>query len=447
MAYKFFNKGIRKFNEQRVIERTMTFFNNYTNKYDIIKRYATPTDNETEVFSLMVENASTQGVNVKLLIGETIIVELPWLASEGDVRLCYAFLNAIKKVHRTARVLDENEKSIKLTDCDAEELWNLRCKNMEDIINKGERITFAGVNRDFYLNPLSYLHIDSKEKSTITAFEDFIALQWTYLNAKDVMEEKRHITDDEELCSIRVVDNTNDVFIGASQYVGMMKRNTCKMVKFEDFCQLMDGEYGFRRMDAAQALLDKIDEDRWNELFDKAEGIVLDNFRKTLIMRWNTDISNHKMADFEDSMENFYEEGFYYDWSIWDFQKVHIGDKFYMIRTGNGVNGVVMKGTLTGTPYVDEDWSGKGRMVYYVRMALSHLIHPNKAALVLTTKELSKAIPDFNWQEGHSGELLTDDQANQLDLLWEKYLKRIHKLRDKRKGNPAFSKSFKEKAG
>ena len=47
------------------------------------------------------------------------------------------------------------------------------------------------------------------------------------------------------------------------------------------------------------------------------------------------------------------------------------GDKFYMIRTGEGKNGVVMRGTIIGTPYPDEDWSGKGRKVYYIRMSLT----------------------------------------------------------------------------
>ena len=76
------------------------------------------------------------------------------------------------------------------------------------------------------------------------------------------------------------------------------------MVRFEDFCQLMEGEGEFRKMDAAQALLYKMDEARWNELFDKAEGIVRENFRKTFIMRWNTDISNYKLCEFEEAMDS-----------------------------------------------------------------------------------------------------------------------------------------------
>ena len=384
MIQKYTIKGIRKFNEDKVIEWTRKIFKALGNDLEVSEWYNTPTD------------------NVKLRIGETVVVELPWLASEMDVRLCYAFLNAVMKVHRMARIMDENEKSVKLSDCDAEEQWGLRLKNMADIIKKGERTVLAGVNRDFYLDPSSYQNNVEDVDGASAAFRDFVFLQWTDSERNVVAEEKRHITDDEELSSIRVVDNSDDVFIGACQYVGMMRKNTCKMVKFEDFCQLLDGQSEFKRVDASQAFLDKMDEERWRELFDKAKGVVKEHFRKTFIMRWNTDISNYKLCEFEEAMDDFEVDGFYYDWSIWDYQKA--------------------------TPYSDEDWSGKGRKVYYIRMSLSHMIHPEKTPLLLTTEELSNAMPSFNWEEGHSGMLLDDITAMQLDELWQDYVERVHVL-------------------
>lgn len=445
MAYKFTIKGIRRFNEQKVIEFSRILFKKYAHALDVLRRYNSPMDDEMESFTLMTENASTQGVNVKQRIGGNIIIELPWFASELDVRLCYSFLNAVKKVHRMARIMDEDEKSVNLSDCDAKEQWNLRRKNMKEVLNKGERMVLAGANREFHLEPSKY-HADSeKDEGISSAFEDFIALQWIGQDAKDVIEEKRHIKEDEELSSIRVVDNTYDAFIGACQYVGMMRKNTCKMVKFDDFCQLMNGEDEFERMDAAQALLYKMDEERWNELFDKAEGIVRDSFRKTFIMRWNTDISNYKLCEFEEAMDDFWDEGFYYDWSIWDYQKSHVGDKFFMIRTGGGKRGVVMRGTIIDMPYPDEDWSGKGRKVYYIRMRLSHMIHPDKSPLLLTTDELSKAIPGFNWEEGHSGVILDDTTAMRLDEVWNDYVEKVHQMAGEEDAVPDFNDYYKEK--
>ena len=445
MAYKFTIKGIRKFNEEKVVEKALLSFRGITNDPEVKVMYHEPSGEEKESYTVMTVNVSTQGVNIKHLIGGNIIVELPWLASQMDVRLCYAYLNAVKKAHRGARIMDEEDKGVKLTEADAKEQWQQRWQNMDDIINKGEKLVVAGAVRDFHLNPSKYIGRDEATNKIGDAFDDLVTIQWANLDAVNVREEKRHVSEEEELSSIRIVDNQEDVFIGACQYVGMMKGNTCKMVKFEDFCHLMEKQDEFQLLDEAQALLNKMDVEQWNELFDRAGGIVRENFRKTFIMRWNTDISNYTLSEFEDAMEDFFDEGFYYDWSIWDYQKAHIGDHFYMIRTGEGINGVVMRGTIIGNPYPDEDWSGKGRKVYYIRMSLTNMIHPERTPLLLTTDELLEAIPDFNWKEGHSGEILSDSQADKLEEVWRDYIERTHAISTEEVVDGDFNDFYKEK--
>ena len=445
MAYKFTIKGIRKFREERVIEKFFDTFKEFEKIEDVKILNHNPVNDETESYTVMTLNVSTQGVNIKHLASKDIIVELPWLASQMDVKLCYAYLNAVKKVYRGARILDEEEKGVKLTETEAKEQWHLRCKNMDDIINRGETTVIAGAIRDFHLNPAQYIGRDEATNRIEDAFADFLNVQWSNLKALNVREEKRHIIEEEELSTIRVVDNTEDVFIGACQYVGMMRTNSCKMVKFEDFCKLMEGQKGFHQLDAAQILLDKMDDELWNKLYEKADGIVKENYRKTFIMRWNTDISNYKLSEFEDAMEDFFDEEFYYDWSIWDYQKAHVGDRFYMIRTGEGANGVVMRGTIIGSPYPDEDWSGKGRKVYYIRMSLTNMIHPDRTPLLLTTEELTEAIPDFNWKEGHSGEILNDTQSAKLEEVWADYIERTHATSSEEVIEGNFNDFYKEK--
>ena len=445
MAYKFTIKGIRKFNEEKVVEKALVSYRGIANDPEVKVMYHETSGEEKESYTVMTVNVSSQGVNIKHMNGGNIIVELPWLASQMDVRLCYAYLNAVKKVHRGARIMDEEDKGVKLTEADAKEQWQQRWQNMDEIINKGEKLVVAGAVRDFHLNPAKYVGRDEATNRIGVVFEDLVTIQWANLDAINVREEKRHVTEEEELSSIRVVDNQEDAFIGACQYVGMMKGNTCKMVKFEDFCHLMKEQDEFQLLDDAQALLNKMDDEQWNELFDRAGGIVRENFRKTFIMRWNTDISNYTLSEFEDAMEDFFDEGFYYDWSIWDYQKAHIGDKFYMIRTGEGANGVVMRGTIIGTPYPDEDWSGKGRKVYYIRMNLTNMIHPERTPLLLTTDELTKAVPDFNWKEGHSGEILNDTQSAKLEEVWEDYIGRTHAISSEEVVDGNFNDFYKEK--
>lgn len=144
---------------------------------------------------------------------------------------------------------------------------------------------------------------------------------------------------------------------------------------------------------------------------------------QTFVMRWNPEISSHKVADFEHAMEGFYNEGFYYDWSIFDHEKVRIGDRFFMLKVGSGNTGIVMSGTIASLPFKDEDWSGKGRDVLYVRMIPDCMIHPDMSELI-SIQTLDQTLPGVNWNEGHSGVLLSDVQAYKFNELWHDYFSR-----------------------
>lgn len=445
MTNKYHIKGIRRFNAEKVQKTAKELFLSKEEDYQLMTRSNKNENGEVDSFTVLTDEFSTQGVNLTFRIDGQIILELPWLASIMDVRFCFAYLKAVKKVHRTARIVDENGKDVKTTDEDAKQQWFARCDNMAKVIEKGEDQTVKGWHRDYHIHPKRYDKEECIEDKVYAAFDEFAQVQWMSLGYDDLPKELRHVTDEEELSCVRVIDNTKSCFIGSCTYIGLMKANTCKMVKLQDFYSIMEDNDYFHQLDYEQAILDPMPEEMWSQLYDKAEGIVIDNYRKTFIMRWNTDISNHKMTDFEDSMENFYEEGFYYDWSIWDFQKAHIGDKFYMIRTGKGTHGVVMRGTFIGTPYPDDDWSGKGRKVYYIRMSLSHMIHPDKSPLLLTTSELAQNIPEFNWEEGHSGVMLDDTIAMRLEAYWNECEEEVHQAIEEGYVDVDYNKYYKER--
>ena len=453
MATKFTVKGVRNFKERKVFALALDILEDCVAasneepeaEFSVKMCYNHLEEGETNSCSLLTEGYSTQGVNVKQRVGATLVVELPWLACYMDLCLCFSILHAIKMVHRSARIMDADGKYFLMTDDDLERQWNRQCQNMDALLRKHEITTIAGVKRDFYVNPVRYKMMEAVADPVAEAFDDFVTLQWAMPDAVNLIEERRHVTEDEELSSVRVVDNSSSVFIGACRYVGMMKENTCKMVEFDEFCRLMSGRNEFQQMDACQALLSPIDEDEWLRLFDEAEGVRRENFRKTFIMRWNTDISNYQMWEFDEAIDEFEDEGFYYDWSIWDYQKVHVGDRFYMIRTGEGKHGVVMRGTIIGKPYPDEDWSGHGRKVYYIRMRLTNMIHPDLSPYLLTTDELSKYLPNFNWEDGHSGVMLDDSTAQLLEEIWHSHNSRVRGLAEKGLTGDDFSEFYKDR--
>ena len=89
MAYKFTVKGIRKFKEEKVVRAALLSYRGDVDDPEVKIRYHQESGEEKESFTIMTENVSTQGVNIKLMVGGNIIVELPWYASQMDVKLCY----------------------------------------------------------------------------------------------------------------------------------------------------------------------------------------------------------------------------------------------------------------------------------------------------------------------------------------------------------------------
>ena len=55
-------------------------------------------------------------------------------------------------------------------------------------------------------------------------------------------------------------------------------------------------------------------------------------------------------------------------------------------------------------------------------MEIEEMIHPDRCPL-LTSERLAIEIPDFAWDGGHSGRILTEEQADKLAILWDRYLK------------------------
>lgn len=155
----------------------------------------------------------------------------------------------------------------------------------------------------------------------------------------------------------------------------------------------------------------------------KIEKRDSDRLQNTFILMWNPAISNYKIEEFEEQLRDM-SEGFYdeFSWAVWDHEQARDGDRFYMVKVGPGTNGIVMSGTFTSEPYQGEDWSGKGRTVFYMEMEIEEMIHPDRCPL-LTSERLSMEIPDFTWTEGHSGRILTEEQAERLAILWNHYLK------------------------
>ena len=138
----------------------------------------------------------------------------------------------------------------------------------------------------------------------------------------------------------------------------------------------------------------------------------------TIILFWNPGISSYTVRRLREDLAN----GTYVsNWSVWEHDKAHKGDRFFMVRCGEGKTGICMSGRFRSEPYLDEDWSGKGRKVYYIDLLADVVIDPD-ACPILSTAELQSLIPDFKWDGGHSGRLLPEKDALILEEKWIDFL-------------------------
>ena len=103
---------------------------------------------------------------------------------------------------------------------------------------------------------------------------------------------------------------------------------------------------------------------------------------------------------------------------IYEWEKAKKGDCFYMERLGDEGRGIVFRGQFTSDPYLVEDWAGTSKKRYYVDIDCFDA-SPADGQPHITVEELKSILPEINWDKGHSGQLLTEGQAQKLDELWD----------------------------
>lgn len=142
------------------------------------------------------------------------------------------------------------------------------------------------------------------------------------------------------------------------------------------------------------------------------------------VLFWNPDISSAKVDRLTRSMIEVIRFGGMWDWSFWDYEGVHIGDTCYLIRCNDlkGPHGVVAKGRIISEPYMGQDWSGRGRKIFYADWFPQEFIDTSSVVSPLTPEKLETELPDFKWRGGRSGQMLSKEYGDRLDLLWNEHL-------------------------
>ena len=144
---------------------------------------------------------------------------------------------------------------------------------------------------------------------------------------------------------------------------------------------------------------------------------------KTIILKWNPAISSVTMEDMQWSISETWDTlDSDFNWSIYDWEKAEKGDRVFMLRVGRGKVGIMASGWLSSDIYEGDDWRGTDEKRRYADILFDVMIYPQRNN-ILDTKTLQKEIPSVDWKGGHSGVVISDEEASKLESVWHNFLK------------------------
>ena len=140
---------------------------------------------------------------------------------------------------------------------------------------------------------------------------------------------------------------------------------------------------------------------------------------KTFILLWNPEISNYSFKSY--CREYLRNVGNVITWNLHDYEEAQPGDRVFWLRCGEGRTGILMAGTIYESAFEDVHWRYPEQRTSYVPFLVEYAVDPEEMPLI-TTDMLRKEMPDFEWNDGHSGRLLNPEYAEKLEMMWAKYV-------------------------
>ena len=383
-----------------------------------------PDEEEIQRTTMYIKGGSTQGIETILLKTGLFTINLPYLASRTDVALAFTLMREAKKLRSELVIYDSDDKTFAdLSEENELDTYYYRLDNMANIIEKQDaHIGVNGLMHEFHIFPeyiKSQMPDAGPQDWTYKAFDDFIDIQWNYGDYENFSRATVGSPDGEEFVA-RILGN-NKGFSCVCQKVILYNEKETKIVPIDDFFTAIKDNKYIKRLDYAQFIIDKMPDNVWKDFYDSFDVEPLRS-PKTYLLRWNPTISSFKLDDYRDVLSK-YPDGFSgMNWSVYEWEEAHKGDHYYMVRTGDDKAGIVFQGVFTSDPYTGEDWAGNGKQRYYMDMDCFDCV-PADEQSPISIEELEKAIPGIDWRRGHSGELLSSEDADKLNELWNNMIK------------------------
>ena len=135
----------------------------------------------------------------------------------------------------------------------------------------------------------------------------------------------------------------------------------------------------------------------------------------TYILRWNPSISSYTIERHLEIISHI-DKGEYpsfFNWSIFEWEKLKAGDIFILLQVGTDCDGIAMIGKFSGKPYEADSWRNDGTKIHYANMNILDAFNLMDE-IGLLSYNFEEDFPEIDWHSGHSGTLVEPKVAKKL---------------------------------
>ena len=139
---------------------------------------------------------------------------------------------------------------------------------------------------------------------------------------------------------------------------------------------------------------------------------------KTFIVEWNPQESSFGLEDFSHAISSME-----FGDLPWMFRRrcgIRSGDNFYLVKVGDGLEGIVMKGFFRTQP---EAYSGDADGGFRTFLRPTFMIDVRRNENIIRKEMLSSSLPALPWGDGVF--LMNSHECDVLSGMWEEYLSGI----------------------
>ena len=239
-----------------------------------------PEDGIKAHYELILKGASSQGLEVVVMDDDVVHVELPWLASWGDINLAFAFINVLIDKYKGIEVYlnDNAERPIVINDDNMEAFMSMRDRNMAYLLEfnfeNDQTVGIPGCCREYILDALDPNAPDEEYSQAVgDAFQNFVAIQWLFEDCHTSGLANVKSPEGEEF-QMRFLANTEDTFVGCCQKLSLTPSDESyvKLVDIQDFCNAMADNKYFIPVDRMQFVMKKMPARSWDKIVREMKG-------------------------------------------------------------------------------------------------------------------------------------------------------------------------------